>query len=718
MVSMALERLFKNRAIVIFLIVLFFIFIRVTIMLSAERLIRQGEEPYVGTIALGLMEGWAIPPWDFQVVSYNGGSVAAAALALPFFIVFGPKVIALILSSVFLHSLGLIFIFLLVEKYFNRRAAVLTSIFYILSPPLFMVRSLIIAGSHTEAAAFSVILFLIFLNLIYCRPSMANYLLLGFLSGFSLWYSHLIIIAIITYSFIWFIRDNIFFLRKKYFLYLLSLVLGFLPWYVYNTRNSFKGVEIVSHGILYLKGIKFTSIFSDLLHFFQNGYKIFIFDDYANIFGQLFNLIYYVLFAVSFSYLLLFIVRKFIYSHSSPQKDNTKGSPGPGYLKYALIVAFPCFYLLVYILSFFRYGNSGRGMSDYRYAVILFPCIFISIALFIDKLLGMKSALARGAGVAVLVLIIIIGFIGNGRLVYSLDFKNNYLNTPAVYYDLVGRVAMDRHGLDMLKVSGLINKIKVRYGIRNAYEGYGFNLSQRFFIGSSLDRYIELTRIIDMPADIRKGFYRGVGRGMADSFYQARLKNIPGSPFNIEQFFKECDKTEVPGGYRDFLYLGAIEGLLTERWKGEFNSLNLGIDDLAGSLPSGERYLAYLFYGVAVGNEIPGKVYLNNFPALPYRFNPDYLQYYYIGIGASVANFFSGDARKSVKLLNRYSGPIREYLFTGMGLYFCLLNEFSDDCTGKNYAYSLPREYRVYYRKARELFKDTPLNGLNFLIGK
>ncbi|MFA4989440.1 MAG: hypothetical protein WC576_01570 [Candidatus Omnitrophota bacterium] len=702
----------------IFLIVLFFICVRTVVMLSSERLIRQGEEPYVGTIALGLREGWAIPPWDFQVVSYNGGSVAAAALALPFFILFGPKIIALVLTSVFFHSLGLIFIFLLVEKYFNRRAAVLTSIFYILSPPLFMVRSLIIAGSHTEAATFSVILFLIFLNLIYCRPSTANYLLLGFLSGFSLWYSHLTLIAIITYSFIWLIRDKAFFLSKKYLLYLLSLALGFLPWYIYNARNSFKGAEIVSHGILYLQGLKFTDIFPDLLHFFQNGYKIFIFDDYASCFGPLFNLIYYALFTVSLLYLFFFILRKFIYNYSLPQKDNTGELSGAGYLQYALIVSFPCFYLLVYILSFFRYGDSGRGISDYRYAVILFPCIFISIALGIDKLLAMKNALAKGIGVIVFIAMIILGLVGNGRLVYSLDFRNNYLNSPAVYYDLVGRVAMDRHGLNMPRVSSLISKIKVGYGIRNAYAGYGFNLSQRFFSGGSLKQYIALTGISDMPPDVCKGFYRGVGRGMADSFYQARLKNIPGSFYNIEQFFKECAKVEAPGSYRDFFYLGVVEGLLTERWEGEFSSLNLEIDALADSLPAGDRYLAYLFYGAAEGNEIPRKVYLNNFPELTYRFNPDYLRYYYIGVGASVANFFSGDARKSVKLFNNYSSPIREYLLTGMGLYFCLLNEFSEDYTGKNYADSLPEEYRVYYHKARDLFKDTPLNGLNFLIGK
>lgn len=691
---MALAKFLKTRFNLIFLIVLFFIFTRVVVMLCSEILIRQGEEPYVGTIALGIIEGWAIPPWDFQATSYFGGPIVAAVLALPFFILFGSKIIALLSTSIFLHCLGLIFTFLLVEKYFNRRAAILSCIFYTLSPPLFMVRSLIINGAHTEAATFNIFLFFIFLNIIYSNASIINFILLGFFSGISVWYSYLNIITIITYQFIWFIKDRIFFLRKKYFLYLLSFILGFIPWYLYNSKNSFDGFEIINRQIFNLKSIKLTKLASDCLFFIKDSHKIFIFNNFSVIFGNYLNVIYYIFFILSLVYLLFFGLRSFIHSYKKKLHDNS-------YIKYFLIALLPCFYLFIYILSDRKYEQAGRGITDYRYSVMLFPCIFISIALLIDKLLSLRNVFLKYTGGILLTTVIIMGIIGNGRLIYSLDFRNNYLNNSAVHYDLVGKVAAKRYGLDLARASILINKIRVKNGIRYAYEGYGRSLSAKPLGLDDFNRYIELTKTINMPVDIGRSFWKGVGKGIIHDFMK---KNSGQKNINIEQLILKCNKLEIDEAYRDFLYEGIIFELIN--WHDRpFNFKEVEIDNLAISIPQKYRYLIYIFYGFQVGELSAGKIYYNNSFDISHKLVFDDLKYYYIGMGCGVTHFFSADIKKSINFLNKYDDSVRDYLLIGVGLYSYYLDNSKENLS----PIAFPDRYKIYYKKAADLFKNSPI---------
>lgn len=691
---MAPAKSLKTRFNIIFFIVLFFILTRVVIMLSSETLIRQGEEPYVGTIALGIMEKWALPPWDFQAVPYVGGSVLIAVLTLPFFILLGSKISALVFTAILVHCAGLIFIFLLVERYFNRRAAILTCIFYTLSPPLYTIRSLINNGSHAESVTFCVLIFFIFLNLIYRRPSIFNYLLLGFLTGISLWFNYLNIITMLAYTFAWFIKDRIFFLRKKYFIYLISLILGFIPWYLYNSKNNFEGFEMVSRQIFNLNSTKLAKIALDCLSFMKDSYKIFSFNNFSIVFGNYFNVIYYIHFILSLFYLFFLGIKSLIHNCKKKLCDES-------YIKYLLIALLPCSYLLVYILSERRYEQSGRGMTDYRYSLILFPCIFISIALFIDKALSVRNIFLKYAAGLLLSTLIIIGVIGNGKLIYSLDFRNNYLNNSAVNYGLVGRTAARRYGFDITRADVLINRLRNKNGIKDAYEGYGRTLSARPSALKDAARCIELPKIINMPVDISKSFWKGVGEGIAHDFIK---KNLGERKPNIEEIVLKCNKLEINETYRDFLYEGFIFELMNWHEK-PFNFRELDIDNLAISLPQQYRYVVYIFYGIHVGYLSAGKIYYDDYFDISHKLLFDDLRYYYIGMGCGITHFFSADIKKSIKFINKYNSLAKDYLLIGVGLYSYYLNNSKKNLS----PITFPDTYKIYYEKAVDLFKDSSI---------
>ncbi|MDD5355624.1 MAG: hypothetical protein PHY56_03735 [Candidatus Omnitrophica bacterium] len=316
-----------------------------------------------------------------------------------------------------------------------------------------------------------------------------------------------------------------------------------------------------------------------------------------------------------------------------------------------------------------------------------------------------------------LIAAIIIGFVGNMGLFHSLDFKNKYLGTTAIYYDLVGKVAADKYDVDWTEARKFIERIKSRRGVRNAAEGYGFALGNRFSKEMVFNEKFGLLKSIIMPVDISGSFWRGIGKARVDNYYQERIRNVHKDNFKITDFIIGCNQLQISAPQRDYFYAGIIEQLLAERWNEQFRHLNMKIDDLTSIVPEEYRYLTCLFYGFAVGDKIPRKDHAYDYLKQPVNLNPDYLRYYYIGVGTTVTYFFSGDIGKSISFLNSFEKSIHESLLIGAGLYFYILNDCRQGNCGEGYPPVFLKKYGVYYEKALGLFKDTPLNNFDFQIG-
>ena len=86
---------------------------RLALMLCSETRAIHGEIPYIGSVSQGIIQGWAVPFWDFQHTPYSGGYLVNGLLGVPLFAIFGPRVISLCLLAVSISLAGLILIFYL-----------------------------------------------------------------------------------------------------------------------------------------------------------------------------------------------------------------------------------------------------------------------------------------------------------------------------------------------------------------------------------------------------------------------------------------------------------------------------------------------------------------------------------------------------------------------------------------------------------------------------
>ncbi len=702
--AVGVRRLFSHRVVVLAALFILYVAVRVAVMLCAETLFRQGEEPYVGTIARGLIEGWAVPPWDFTVVYYNSGSVLAGAFAAPLMLLFGPKMLALTLTSVLFQGVGLTFLFLLADRFFNRRVAVCASLFFIFSPPLFTVRSLIMNGSHAEPAVFSMVLFYVFLKIIYGPPSKRQYLFLGVITGISLWYSYLSAIIMMAYMSVWLIKDRVFFLRRDFPLYLLSLGVGVAGLFFYNIGDHFRAFEWLKGNLAPAASFDLKKIFLDAQALIASGHRVFIFEDFSFVNGRLLGILYYLVFLASIGSFVLVLAR---HSCQALRRMGRRGVTGAeGWEPHALIMLMPVFFVLSYVLSLRRFDGFGCGMVDYRYAAILFPSIFISIAVFVDKLLGARAVWPRWLGGFILMVMLVLVPVGNGKLFYSTDFKNNYLDKPAVYYDLVGRVAAQRYHLDMVRADQFIRKVGFASGILDAYEGYGRKLSTGLSGYPRLMEHVALMKSFDMPEDIGKRFWKGVGRGLVDSFYSHFPEKSPDSK-GVARFLSVVDGIDMGKAYRVYFYGGVIHELINWHDK-KFNFNEVRLYQEVAFIPREYRYLVYLHYGFLSGELMTGGIYGAAILDLSDQLPPEALRQYYVGMGAGTAHFFSGDVGKTLVWIDWHGRGAREDLLMGMGLYLYVENRSA--LIEKNpLEGTVFEQYAVYYDRAMEAFKDSPL---------
>lgn len=673
-----------------------FLSVRLAIMFSSEKLIWHGEETYAGVVTKGIMEGWATLPLDFPQTPYFGGTAFNAIVAFPFFILFGPTIFALRLTSTLFHALGLIFLFLLFSRYFSVRAALFVSCFYIFSPPLLTARSFIFNGGHAETAVFDILILFVFFELIYRIPSKRNYSLLGFLSGFSLWYAYSNLITIISYTVAWFIRDKMFFINKKYLVYCVSFILGFTPWFIFNLRNKFLGLDFITNeysNMRLWRPWEILGVLRDLI--FKYGYKIFMFDWLTLFWSNLFNISYYLIFTISFSFILLSILRNaFFYSgYYGKEKLLSRGSDNT---KEITIITFPLVFIVIYALSNRHFYTSGAGIVDYRYFIILLPFMFMTIALCIEKLFASRNNFLKTFGGLVFVYLIIIGVCSNSRFVYSRDFSNYFLRSRAYDYKHVGVTAFRRFGTDNAKVKSLIERIREEHGKEEAYFGYGEALTIKFEGIENLKKYIELSSTFDSEL-FQKWFFWGVGEGIIEKFYTSQGSNLD----NLRQTFLKCDTSDMNDINKNYLYFGMLARLSFMRGY-ELNAPT--IEEIIKLIAGKYRKLAYMYYGLSKGVKF-GRMQSLDYLTLCEDIESPYRKYCYFGVGAGITDFFSCDPRKTLVSFDKFPKDTREFLLQGTGLYFYKISNFDRDLFERNIP---PRfqDYKTYLRKGIDIFQE------------
>ncbi len=658
-----------KKFLILTVLILLYILFRIIVILGSEKLIIQGEEFFVGMVAQGIIEGWAWPLWDFQVQPHFGSSILVSLIVAPMFMFFGPYVISLKSASTIFYLAGLILFFLFIVKHFGLKCAIIACLLYIFSPPLLTARTLIFNGSHTETAVFNILIIVTFFNLMSSAPSKIKYIYFGVLCGFCFWLSYSTIIMISSCIVSWLMKEKRRFFNRKLGFFIISFIIGLTPFFLFNFRNNFYGLDFLKTCINNAKLINCDSFFSNIFALiFKYGFKVFSFDEFSYAFGNFFNVSYYVFFWASYIFLSYSAIRG-------------RGKTG---FKYYTIIIFPVIYAIFYGLGPYHFENTGYGIIDYRYALGIFPVIFLIIALQIDHLFSSRIIYIKICGLFLLLLLLAVSSFGNGKLFYPVRLNNRSLYSKAYNYEILGYIAFRKYALDMKKAEILFSKIKKYVNLRESYRGYGKAIVGNMGGINNLKEYMSAAYTI-YDEMLREDFLSGIGFGIIESFGNrhdvAFIKN------NLDQL----NRSNISESYKDFIYAGILERLLLSELA------YLPIKDVIKIIPDKYRIEAYIYYGVnSCRRRLPADC-----SCACDNMDNSYKKYCYMGMGGGIASFFSGDKQKIIPSFKRIGLEYLEPLLQGVGLYYYKLNNFDRAAFENNF----PIEWLE--------FKDSLLKGIN-----
>ena len=605
-----------------------FLALRLAVLFSSLDELYEEEELYRGTVAKEIIQGPLIPLWeylDYQVEYFPGGTLVVGILAVPFFLFFGQTYIALKLVGLSFALGAFILWYLFLERFFNRRTAVFSALLFIFCVPFYTKTSLITWGAHPEANFFTILSLFIFYVIFFSEDAGLdirriyqnngkNFLLLGLVSGFGLWFVQTYLFTIAFSFLFWFAFDQGFFRRKVFLIYGLGFLAGFSPAICYglfynaslfqiNGRSPLADILLCDfQGALF----KLSRLLADELP------ASFLFADFFRIPGIFLSYSYYAIFIIAFIGLLwfnrkgLFVLAK---SLAYPITLKKVKIPSLSVFKEQGIILYPLFFFLVYALSGYSLSpvpwKEHEAWSDYigyRYLIPVVPFILAIIGLFADRI-AKKAVLPAGILLGVT---LGLGLIGNIGLV-SLNKFGRFFADKGYSYNIIG----DKVGL----------RVK-----------------------DNLGKYLEPFEKLAGP--LRLQFYEGLGSGLA-----WRLREE-----GIDEVMKVFDR-EIRAEYRPSLYKG---------WGVIFSP----------DYP--EEYAKAMAAGRAIPLEYRPFFYEGfgrnmNFFDNPSRITEtiamigqEYRPYCYIGLGYRIGFELKFDPRSQKRLLNSIDKDCREYVEQGM----------------------------------------------------
>jgi hypothetical protein len=465
-----------------------------------------------------------MPFFDYQPENCEGNFLVFSLLALPFFLLFGTSYVSLKLVALSFSLAILILLYLFLNRFFNKKVAILASLIFIFSPPGYTSLSLIAAAGHFCSNLFTILILFVFCRIftqdskpefphqpehIYGlspRKQYPYFILLGLVSGFGTWFIYTNLIVIFTCLLFWFVFDKRFFLRKYFFIFLGSFLLGFSPGIYYNLTHNFEGLNIynqpIYHHFLANTFSQSLTKFKDLVLF--DLPRSFLFEDLGIIKGEYISYFYYLIFVISFVVILWSnksSILKFI-SGIIPSR-RFRVSP-KGISRETLFLAYPFIFCLIYSFSDFEpkiWDGGCEAFEAYRYLAPLFIFICIIISLFLNKIWERRRQYIRIIPVLILTALVSIGLIGNIGLISFSDFGKS-LKIRGYSYEGLGWVIGWRFGENPDRCIQLVEK-KVDEEYRaECYKGIGWGVTNIWSLEGAvpikyIDLYIRLIEKID-----------------------------------------------------------------------------------------------------------------------------------------------------------------------------------------------------------------------------
>ena len=542
------------------------------------------DELYIGTVAREILMGLKMPLFDYLQDPYAGGTLISGIFAVPFFLVFGSsdgalKLVALTLS---LGSLILVFVFL--NKHFGLKTASFASLLFIFPPPHYAGSSVVTRGNHCESIFFSIVTTFIFFEIFFHEQKESSeeknktyiwLVILGAISAFSIFFAYIYIYSLLTCIFFWFLFDKIFFLKKHFIIFCVSLVSGLTPLIYYNSTHSFRGLDIIklrATGVagqhtLQTKLLKY--LFYDIPFLFYFSY---IKTPYLNIIIRVFcSLILFLsfLFLIIKNIKYLSLLKKIKIYPNEISKD-------------IFFVANFIFFSLMYLLSSketLPFNFEPSIYDSHRYITPLYYIFFIVIALFLSRLTDDKKIIIKILGYGTLVSLITLGFFSN--ISVSKFGKFNFFSLEGFSYEAQGLSVQKRFRNDLNKYKESAEKIDqdykhyYYYALGREIGGRGLIFKKHFEKHEILQKKLSKIEPID-----RSYYYEGIGYSISSNSVYNQWKP---SIYRIEN--------KLPPNIQSYAFLGMAKVLEKEA------GINIDIIKIVDAIDIKHKKLFYPLMG-------------------------------------------------------------------------------------------------------------------------
>lgn len=246
-------------------IVIIFVFLRLIVILFGSPSFFCESELYRGTVAQEIIhhKGWPLLAYQSEV--HTGGSLVASLILIPFLLLFGYNLFAIKMAALIFSLATLFCVYYFIQHCLKSPpTAILTLLWFVFAPPLFLVYSTVLIGEHYCSQFFCFLALIFFYKMTSPQGTTNKNLffsvLFGLTCGFSMYFSYTFSITLATCLAVWFLVDAHFFMRKTFFLSVLAAAIGFIPRFLYNLTFGFHALMIRENSLLEHINLNFNNV--------------------------------------------------------------------------------------------------------------------------------------------------------------------------------------------------------------------------------------------------------------------------------------------------------------------------------------------------------------------------------------------------------------------------------------------------------------------------
>lgn len=397
-------------------LIIIFIFIvaailRLYLLFTSQHFL-DGDEAVIGLMAKHILELGEHPLFWYGL-HYNGGGSWEAHLGAVTLLAGGYSDYSLKFSAFIISMFILLILYFWAKENFGNFMGNLVAYFYVFSVS-FIQWNLKLRGHLTLILCIVVLLWASYRFLFENQRSGLFPLILGLLSGLSVWCLESSLIIIFTFLLFWFYQDRKFFFRGVFYRMVGMFLIGVSPVIYENFAHNFQnikhlfgspvgisGAESITHKILTFFSHDFPSLFHwDIVHNYPENIPWYAW-------------IGYIMVMLATAYFIIVLwkpLKGWLIGWWGRDKIKKHDSEGGKLLFLAI-------YLLLFLSAFIF--SKYSSMSP-RYLLTLMPGIFIILALSVQKLFQSRLVILKFAGLVVMFLWAFMGV--KNTLAVSRDF--------------------------------------------------------------------------------------------------------------------------------------------------------------------------------------------------------------------------------------------------------------------------------------------------------